>query len=261
MDLGIKDKTALVTASSKGIGRSIAETLSEEGCNLIICSRNLDNIQKAAEEIEHKTNNSVTPFVVDLTSKNSVDHFVKELKKKCLTVDILVNNTAGPPFKYHHELNENDWQESFNLTFMSVIRISVALIPLMKQRKWGRIIFLTAIAVKEPGILVVNAIRSSVASYAKIISNELGADNILVNTICPSYTTTERYYEILNDLAQKRNMTAEQLTEERMENVALGRPAASNELANMVVFLASEKASYVTGTCIQVDGGLIKSVF
>ena len=144
---------------------------------------------------------------------------------------------------------------------MSQVIISEYLIPIMKKNHGGRIIFITSVAVKQPGILIANAHRASVAVYAKTLTNELGGDNILVNTICPSYTVTDQYYDVVNEQARRTGMSSEQVMEEWMKSVPLKRPASTTEVANLAVFLASEKASYITGTCIQVDGGFVKSLF
>lgn len=261
MDLGLSGKTALVTASSRGIGRAIAEGLAEEGCQVIICSRDENNLFKAAQQIEAKTQRSVTPIQVDLSQRSSVQKLLERIADEFETIDILVNNVGGPLLNYHYELTEDDWQRSFDLTFMSQVNISEKLIPFMKKKRSGRIIFITSVAVKQPGILIANAHRASVAVYAKTLSNELGGHNILVNTVCPSFTLTDQYHQVVDEEAKRKGMLPEQVMEEWMKSVPLKRPASATEIANLAVFLASEKASYITGTCIHVDGGFVKSLF
>lgn len=261
MDLGLEGKTALVTASSRGIGRAIAQGLAIEGCHVIICSQNQENLLQAARQIEKNTQQKVTAFQVDLSDKESTQKLVADITARFKTIDILVNNAGGPPYNRHDELTDKDWQESFDLTFMSQVKISEAMIPPMKKKGWGRIIFVTSVAVKQPGMLIANAQRASLAAYAKTLSNELGEYNILVNTICPSFAVTDQYYRIADEVARRAGTSREKITEQWMKSVPLKRPASPEEVANMAVFMASEKASYLTGNCIQIDGGFVKSLF
>ncbi|MBP0017915.1 MAG: SDR family oxidoreductase [Cyanobacteria bacterium SBLK] len=261
MDLGLTDKIALVSASSQGIGKAIARGLSREGCRVIICSRNKEKLSKTAREIEEETHNLVVPIAVDLAQKKSIQNLVSEIDSQFKKVDILVNNIAGSPFKIRDELTEDRWQEIFNLTVMSQINLAEAAIEKMKQNQWGRIIFVTSVAVKQPGILIANTQRASVAAYAKSLANELGKYKILVNTVCPSFVVTDQYYRVADEVAKRQGRSRERIMEEWMKNVPLQRPALPDEFANLVVFLASEKASYITGTCISVDGGFVRSLF
>lgn len=261
MDLGLKDKIALVAASSRGIGRAIAKGLSAEGCTVIICSRNSEKLSKVAREIEEETHNLVIPIAVDLAQKKSIQNLVSEIESRFKTVDILVNNVSGPPFKLRDELTENQWQEIFNLTVMSQINLAEAAIEKMKQNQWGRIIFVTSVAVKQPGILIANTQRASIAAYAKSLANELGKYKILVNTVCPSFVVTDQYYAVADEVAKRQGISRERAIEDWMKNVPLQRPALPEEFANLVVFLASEKASYITGTCISIDGGFVRGLF
>ncbi|MBO1348874.1 MAG: SDR family oxidoreductase [Hormoscilla sp. GUM202] len=261
MDLGLKDKIALVTASSRGIGRAIAEGLATEGCRVIICSRDKDNLLKATQQILANTGQSITPIQVDLDQKDSISQLIEDITDRFSTIDILVNNAGGMPYKRHYELNQDDWQQSFDRTFMSQVNIAEALLPLMKKQSWGRIIFVTSVAAKQPGMLIAHSQRASVVAYAKTLANELGEHNILVNSICPSFTVTDKFYEVADEVAKRQESSREQVIQQWMKSVPLRRPASAEEVANLAVFLASEKASYITGTCIQVDGGFVKSLF
>lgn len=261
MELNLKGKTALVTASSRGIGKAVAFGLSEEGCTVIMCSRNRKILRQSAREIQDRTQFPVIPFPVDLTDPESIGSLVKKIKGAFERVDILVNNVGGMPFKRHDEVADADWQESFDATFMSAFRVSGAFIPGMKQGGCGRIIFIASVAARQPGIIATNALRSAVAGYAKTLSNELGKDNILVNTVCPSYAVTDKFYQVADTLAEKNGTTREEIIASWMRDVPLKRPASAKEIANLVVFLASEKASYITGTCIQADGGFVRNLF
>ncbi len=261
MDLGLSGKIALVTASSKGIGKAIAQGLATEGCQVIICSRDQDNLLKAAQEIAAKTGQAITPIPVDLGNKDSIEQLLEQITKQFSTIDIVVNNVGGMPYQRHYELNQEDWQQSFELTFLSQVQITEALLPCMKQQTWGRIIFVTSVAAKQPGMLIAHAQRASVVAYAKTLANELGEDNILVNSICPSFALTDKYYEVADEVARRQGSSREAVIQQWMKSVPLRRPATAEEVANVAVFLASEKASYLTGTCIQVDGGFVKSLF
>lgn len=165
------------------------------------------------------------------------------------------------PYKRHDELNQEDWQQSFDLTFMSQVNIAEALIPQMKKQFWGRVIFVTSVAAKQPGMLIAHSQRACVVAYAKTLANELGEYNILVNSICPSFAVTDKYYEVADEVARRQGSFREEVTKQWMKSVPLRRPASAEEVANLAVFIASEKASYITGTCIQVDGGFVKGLF
>ena len=261
MDLGLTGKVALVTAASKGIGKSIALGLAREGCQVIICSRDQDNLLKATQQIEAKTGQSITPLQVDLCQPDSIKQLLESISNQFSTIDILVNNVGGMPYKRHYELNQEDWQKSFDLTFMSQVKMTEGLLPEMKKQSWGRIIFVTSVAAKQPGMLIAHSLRASVVAYAKTLANELAEHNILVNSICPSFAITDKYYEVADEVARRQGISREEVIQQWMTSVPLRRPASAAEVANLAVFLASEKASYITGTCIQVDGGFVKSLF
>ncbi|MEM7063921.1 MAG: SDR family oxidoreductase [Cyanobacteria bacterium P01_B01_bin.77] len=261
MDLGLAGKVALVTASSKGIGKAIATGLAAEECQVIICSRDRDRLLKAAQQIETQTGQGVTPIQVNLGQKESIEQLLETVAQQFSTIDILVNNVGGMPYKRHYELGREDWQESFDLTFMSQVHLAEALLQEMKQQAWGRIIFVTSVAAKQPGMLIAHSQRASVVAYAKTLANELASHNILVNSVCPSFAVTDKYYEVADEVARRQQTSREEVTQQWMKSVPMGRPALPEEVANMAVFLASEKASYVTGTCIQVDGGFVKGLF
>ena len=261
MDLGLKGQVALVTASSRGIGKAIAEGLAKEGCKLIISSRDQDKLLKTAQEIGAKTGQLITPIPVDLAQKYSISQFLKAIINQFSSIDILVNNAGGMPYKRHYELHQEDWQQSFDLTFMSQVNMAEALLPLMKKQSWGRIIFVTSVAAKQPGMMIAHSQRASVVAYAKTLANELGEYNILVNSICPSFAVTDKFYEVADEVARRQGSCREEVIQQWMKSVPLRRPGTAEEVANLAVFLASEKASYITGTCIQVDGGFVKSLF
>ncbi|MBF0119784.1 MAG: SDR family oxidoreductase [Desulfobacterales bacterium] len=261
MDLEIQGKVALISASSQGIGKAVAYGLSKEGCKVIICSRSEEHLNETKKEIESKTKNLVVPIQVDLMNKESVNNLIDKIKKDFGRVDILINNTPGPSYKRRIELKDEDWLNTFNMTFMSIIWLTEAFIPEMIKAKWGRIIYITSVAIKQPGFIIANSHRSSVASYAKYLSNELGRNNILVNTVCPSYVITDRLLNIIDEIAKNENSSREKIIKRWTKDIPLNKIATPEELANIVVFLSSEKASYMTGSCILVDGGFVKGVY
>lgn len=263
MDLGLKDRVAIVTGSSRGIGKAIAKGLAEEGAKVVICARNEDHLIDATEEIRSQTGADVLPVKADLRSKEEINNMVNLAANRYGHIDILVNNTGGPPPLLFLETSEDHWHEAFNLLFMSIVNCCYAVIPYMKQRRWGRIINMTSFAAKQPAerLILSNAIRAGILGLTKTLSNELAEYGILVNAVCPGWTLTRRIEDLAKSTSDKTGRTTEEIISEWAERIPLKRLAKPEEIANLVVFLASERASYITGTVIQVDGGFIKSIF
>ncbi|MEM7008446.1 MAG: SDR family oxidoreductase [Thermodesulfobacteriota bacterium] len=262
MDLGIKDKVAIVAASSKGLGKATAIALANEGVKLTICARDRDTLFKTADNIIAQTSADVLPVVCDVSSTEQVKNVVNETINKYSRVDILVNNAGGPPTGEFLDFSLEAWQKAVELNLYSAITFSKEVIPHMQKNKWGRIINITSYAVKQPvdGLMLSNTVRAGIVGLAKTLSNEFASDNILVNNICPGRIHTDRIIFLANDRAQKLGKDIDQVIEEMGEDVPVGRIGKPEELAALAVFLASEKASYITGTTIQVDGGLTKSL-
>jgi 3-oxoacyl-[acyl-carrier protein] reductase len=262
MDLGLKDRVAIVTGSSRGIGKAIAYGLAKEGAKITICARNEDLVKKAAKEIEYLVKTEVLPVKVDLSKKEDIKDMVKATVRKFGRVDILVNNTGGPPSVLFTETSEKNWSEAVNLLLMSVVNCCMEVIPYMKENRWGRIINMTSFAAKQPAerLVLSNTIRAGVLGLTKTLANELAEYGILVNSVCPGWTFTERVMELARSIAEKTGKTSNNVISEWANSIPLRRLAQPEEIANMVVFLASERASYVTGAVIQVDGGFIKSL-
>ncbi|MHA1333070.1 MAG: SDR family oxidoreductase [Candidatus Odinarchaeia archaeon] len=263
MDLGLKDKVAVVAASSRGIGKAVALGLAHEGVKLTICARGEEQLFKTAEEIRQKTGAQVLAIPTDVTKEEQVKNLIKETIKEYETVHILVNNAGGPPTGYFLEIPQKTWEEAVRLNLMSTIYMCREVIPYMIKQKWGRIINLTSFSVKQPidGLILSNTVRAGVIGLAKTLSNEYGKYNILVNNVCPGYTFTERVKKLAETKANAQGTTPDKIIENWTKNIPLGRLGKPEEIANLVVFLASEKASYITGTSIQVDGGLIKGIY
>ena len=263
MDLGIKGKTALITASSSGIGKAVAEAFAEEGCRLAICSRTKEKLIETSREIKAKYN--IEPFwgVCDLNNSKDIDNFYDAVTKQFGKVNILVNNCGGPIPGFFRDLTEEDWNDAFKQVLMSVVRFSNLVLPSMIEQEWGRIINITSIAVKQPvhNLMLSNSLRAGVTGFAKSLSNEFSCKNITVNNVAPGYTLTHRLYELAVNRAKTSGKSHEEILVEMAKDVPANRLGGPEEIASLVVFLASQKASYITGTTIQVDGGTTKAIF
>jgi len=263
LDLGLKSHVAIVTGSSRGIGEAIANGLAKEGTKVTICARDEAKLKETAEKISASTGAEVLPVKADLNNIDDIKMLVKNTVKRFHKIDILINNTGGPPATRFLETSNREWQEAVNSLLISIINCCREVIPYMKEQKWGRIINMASFAAKQPAerLILSNAVRAGILGLTKSLSNELAEDGILVNAVCPGYTLTRRLEELVRTEAKKSGKSYEETVEKWVAEVPLKRLAKPEEIANLVVFLASEKASYITGTTIQVDGGLIKSVW
>ncbi|MEN3038848.1 MAG: SDR family oxidoreductase [Candidatus Kryptonium sp.] len=263
MDFGLKDKVAIVSASSKGLGKACAIGLACEGARVVICSRNEEELFKAKNEIEGRSNSEVLAIRADVTNYDDIRNLVKSTVDKFGTVHILITNAGGPPAGYFENFSDDDWINAFHLNFMSAVRLIREVLPYMKAQKWGRIINITSVAVKQPidNLVLSNSIRMSVIGLAKTLALQLAKYNILVNNVAPGYTLTDRVKFVIEQRAKDSGKTFDEIKSELAKDIPIGRLAEPEELANLVVFLASEKASYITGVTIPVDGGWIKGVY
>jgi 3-oxoacyl-[acyl-carrier protein] reductase len=261
MDLGLNGKVAVVFAASKGLGRAAAESLAKEGCRVAICSRDERNINQAAKEIHTATNTDIIPFVVDVENAAQIRDFLSAVQKKWQKIDILVNNAGGPPVKTFEETTDEEWEKYFNITLMSVIRAIREVIPIMRKQKWGRIINITSISVKEPimGLIYSNSLRLAVVGLAKTLSRELGQDGITVHNVAPGFHRTAGLERIVKKRVENGE-TSEQIYKEWEQAVPAKKIGEPEDLAALIAFLASEKAHYMSGTTIAVDGGRIAGV-
>jgi 3-oxoacyl-[acyl-carrier protein] reductase len=262
MDLGLKDRIALVCGASKGLGLAAAHGLAKEGAKLAICSRNKDDIQKAAGEIAQISQVEVLGISADLSKTEDARRFVQEAKDHFGRIDILVNNTGGPPSLPFAEISDEQWKGAFDLTFMSAVTLIRECLPQMITQQYGRIINLTSVAVKQPldGLILSNAVRTGLIGLAKTLSTNYATYNILINNVCPGYTLTERVRELAKVVANRRAISPEEVIKEWEAQIPMGRLGKPEELADLIVFLASERASYITGATIQVDGGYYKGL-
>ncbi len=263
MDLGLNDKVAIVAAASQGLGRAVAFELAREGARVAICARNEDRLQKAAEEISQTTGSDVLAQALDVTDYTRVQQFVAAVEQRFGRVDICVTNAGGPPAKTFLDISIEEWRRAVELTLMSTVYFAREVLPRMQRQRWGRLITITSMSVKQPidGLLLSNSIRAAVTGLARTLANEFGPYNITVNNVCPGYTLTERLYELADRMAGQLGTSREQVFERWKAQVPLGRLAQPEEFAALVAFLCSERAGYINGTTIAVDGGWVRSLF
>jgi len=263
MDLSIKGKNAIVCASSQGLGKSAALDLAKEGVNIAICSRNKDKINLVKEEIEQIADVKVVAIETDLSSEKDINALFQEAKKELKAIDILINNNGGPPPSTFEELTDEDWQRTFNSTMMSAIRLSKLVLPDMKNNKWGRIINISSVSVKTPvnGLFLSNSIRMGVLGWAKALSDEVAPHGITINTVCPGTTKTERIEQIINAQSESSGKDKSEIEEAMANSNPMLRIGEASDLSALIAFLASEKASYMTGLAVQVDGGSARTFY
>lgn len=262
MDLGLKNKVALVAAASQGLGKASALALAQEGAHLVICSRNEQSIKKAAEEISGKTGAKVVPVVADVSKKEDITAFVQAAIKEFGTVHVLVNNAGGPPTGDILTLPDEEWGKGVQLTLMSVIRLVREVLPSMERQRWGRIISIVSIAAKQPinELLISSTLRPGILGLSKVLSNQYGKDNITINTICPGLILTKRQEELSVSRAADKKITLEDYIAESAKAIPAGRLGRPEEIGNVVAFLASEQASYINGVNLLVDGGSARGI-
>jgi len=262
MDMGIKDKVAIVAASSKGLGKAVALGLAREGVKLTICARGEEELFNTAREIESETSTQVLAVPCDVSRTEEIENVVTETVNKFETVDILVNNAGGPPVGTFEEFSLDDWQKALELNLFSTLTFSKLVIPYMKESNWGRIINMTSYTVKQPvdGLILSNTVRAGITGLTKTLSNELGPYNILVNNVSPGRIHTDRITQLASERAKRSGVAFEEALKSMDSDIPLGRVGQPGEFANLVVFLASERASYITGDTILIDGGLSKGI-
>lgn len=254
MELGLQNKIAFIAASTQGLGKSVAHELAHEGARIIICGRNKENLEKTKQEIQNKNNNEVMALAGDLSVVAEREQIIKTVLQSYPAVDILVTNTGGPPSGKFEDLTQQHWDNAYNDLLLSVVGLVKGFLPGMKEKRWGRIISITSMAIKQPinNLMLSNAVRISVAGLMKTLANELAQYNITVNNIMPGYTETDRLKQLMESNSSFSLVKNE---------IPLGRFAQPEEFAAAVAFFASERASYITGVSLAVDGGWTKGVF
>ena len=263
MDMGLSQKIAIVCAASKGLGRASAMALAREGVNVVVCARNEQELNEAAEAIHAESGSRVLPVVCDLTREGDIERLVEKGVDEFGTIDILVTNVGHPQMGAFSTLTDMDWREGYEGVLLPVIRLCRTVIPHMQQVHWGRIVHITSIAVREPGTpyLISSVFRAGVAALSKSLANELGHAGILVNTVCPGPFRTPLGEELIRKAAAAQNRTYAEVESETAQASVIGRMGEAEELAALVAFLCSEQAGNITGQVMSVDGGAARGLF
>jgi 3-oxoacyl-[acyl-carrier protein] reductase len=262
METGLKNRVAIVAASSQGLGRATAEAFAAEGCRVAICARNREALASTAENIRTRYQTEVLAEPFDVTDANAVRDFVSAVAQKFGSVDICVTNAGGPPAKGFLATTIEEWRRAIDLNFMSTVYFAHQVIPHMQKKKWGRIITITSITTKQPvaDLVYSNAVRAAVVGLVKSLANEFGKDGILVNNVGPGFMATDRLKELAKSRAVALHKTEKEIFESWAADSPLKRLGEPRELADTIVWLASERASYITGQTVLVDGGLYKGL-
>jgi 3-oxoacyl-[acyl-carrier protein] reductase len=262
MNLGLKDRVALIAASSQGIGRATAEAFAAEGSRVAMCARNEQTLQAAADKIRKQYQVEVLAEALDVTNAALVSQFVASVAEKFGSVDICVTNAGGPPAKGFLSASLEEWQSALELNFLSTVYFAREVIPHMQRKKWGRIITLTSITTKQPvaDLVLSNAVRAAVVGLVKSLANEFGKDGILVNNVGPGFTATDRLKELAAARSSASGTSEKEIFNAWAADAPLKRLGKPREVADTIVWLASERASYITGQTILVDGGMYKGL-
>lgn len=262
MDLGLKGKVAIVAGASQGIGRAAAFGFAREGAKVAICARGEAQLNETAENIRRGTGGDVLAVVADMTKPADIQTLVAKTVEKFGRLDIVVTNAGGPPPGDFMKFTDDDWESAFRLNFLSAVRLTREAVPHMRKVGGGRVINISSYAVKEPiaGLVLSNGIRAGAIGLAKSLARELAKENILVNNVCPGRIDTDRAKKLNQARAERTNKSVEEVNKEMTGEIPLGRYGTAEETGDLIVFLGSDRASYITGTTIQVDGGLVRSI-
>jgi 3-oxoacyl-[acyl-carrier protein] reductase len=262
MDLELRGRVGLVCGSSSGLGFAIAAALAQEGCRVALNGRDRKRLDQAVSRLGGRTDAEVAGFDADVSLPTAAEALGDRVAQRLGPVDILVCNAGGPPPTQFADAPPQSWQEAISLNLLSTIHLCRAVVPGMRERGWGRVICLASVAGKQPlGHLILSTTaRAGVLGFAKSLADEVAADGVTVNAVCPGYTRTERVEELLDDLATRQSGTREDVVRDLVRDIPMGRMGEPVELAAAVAFLASERASYITGVALQVDGGFVRSV-
>lgn len=262
MNLGLQNKSALITASSRGLGHAVALRLAREGANVTICARGEETLKQAAEAIRAETGQRVAAVPADVSAPDAADQLVEATLDAFGSLDILVTNAGGPPPGEFLDFSPQDWEAAAQLTLMSAVRLCYAAAPVMRDQGSGAILAMTSITVKQPlpNLILSNSLRLAVAGLIKTLADELGPMGIRANAICPGWTRTARVEQLLQDRAQRNGTTVEEEASAIASGVPLGRMGTPEEFAAAAAFLVSDAASYINGISLLVDGGMARAM-
>jgi 3-oxoacyl-[acyl-carrier protein] reductase len=262
MDLGLRNKIALVAASSQGLGRAVAESFAREGATIVICSRNKKALSEAAVEIAQGSTAEVFPFPADVSDPKDIKKLVQAVVKRYGTIHVLVNNAGGPPVESFDRISDDSWEKGVELTMMSAIRLMREVIPLMQKQHWGRIITINSIVGKQPiaELVISSTLRPGLIGLHKVLAAQYAKDGILINTVCPGFIMTKRQEEISRVRSAKAKITVEEYVALQTKEIPLGRYGTPQEIGDVAAFLASSRSSFLTGATISVDGGMTKGL-
>lgn len=260
MDLGILNKTALVFGGGSGLGQAIAIQLAAEGANVIVAGRTYESLQSTTKVICAASNTALS-MVWDLSDLSVVKPNLNEIKERMGSVDILINNTGGPPPTLAEGQSPEVWMQNFNSMVLSVINITDNVLPDMREKGWGRIVTSTSAGVVEPipRLAISNTLRSSLVGWSKTLSSEIASDGITSNIVLPGRIATDRIGFLDQNRAEKEGKDIDEVAAQSIAKIPMGRYGSPEEYANVVAFMASQRASYMTGSVVRVDGGLINS--
>lgn len=262
METGLSGRVALVAAASKGLGRAIAEAFAAEGAALAICARGEEELARTRDALGRGASAPVHAVAADLSRPEGIERVVRSTLERFGRVDVLVTNAGGPPVGTFATLDWDAWQRAVDLTLRSAVELTRAVLPGMRERQWGRVLHITSLTVKQPidGLMLSTSIRSAVTGFSRTLANEVAAAGITVNTILPGFMNTQRAVELNQATAAREGLPVEQVERRVREQIPMRRVGEPAELAALAVFLASERASYITGQSIAVDGGWIRAL-
>ena len=262
METGLRNRVAILAASSQGIGRAAAHGFASEGCRIAMCARNQTALRQTAEKIQQQYDVPVLAEAFDVTDAGGVRDFVRAVVSRFGSADICVTNAGGPPAKGFLATNHDDWRKALDQNFLSAVHFAHEVIPHMQAKRWGRIITITSITTKQPvpDLVLSNAVRAAVVGLVKSLANEFGKDGILVNNVAPGYTATDRLKELAKSRSAATHKSEKDIYDAWAAESALKRVGQPEEVADAIVWLASERASFITGQTILVDGGAYKGL-